>query len=834
MKSDQKIKRLQRAGDVFFRTLFTQSPCAMQILSSDGTVLTTNAAWRKFWAKAQITLDDRYNINRDKMAQATGLTSAFKQALAGVPVSLRNAEYCLGGEQYFSGNKKFLNVRMLPMIEDEGQVEGVVCILEDNTKARTAELEKRTYHKRLKKEITELTRQVESLLQFSAEILTINDPESVFEFVTAWAQSLFGFDYSSLLLLSEKTGNLVLKEVIGFPGDMVDTFELEPGEGLAGLVAQTQQVDVVDDFRTETRISVPDVIAENNIISALAAPMMSTKGLTGVLIGHTRAKRFFTSGERSLYQSIANQAAVAIANAMNQKSLQRSEKRFRHLFESANDAIFLIDLEADKIVDCNRKAMELCGYRSDELACMDKYALYPSEEHDGLQKRYERILRHEPVAAVASHYLVNKAGQKVPVEISNSLVETGGQRLMMSIVRDVSRRKALEAEREETALKLRRSGRMEAIGLMAGGVAHDLNNILSGVVSYPEFMMLKLPPDSPVQEDLKKVVASGQRAAGVVADLLTVARGAVTVKEVACLNELIRSYMASPEFCKLASLYPGVHFVDSLAPDLATISCSPGHIQKLLMNLVTNAAEAISGEGEVKVSTFNQMVTEHAPPYDLAAGEYTVLEVSDTGTGISSYDLDHIFDPFYTTKRMGRSGTGLGLAVVWNTVQDHDGYITVKSTDAGTSFITYLPVSSGAMSGKVVSGHSSIEALRGQGKILVVDDEEDQREIAVKLLSLLGYSVTAVKSGEEAIEVVEKQKPDLILLDMLMDPGLNGRQTYEKIVCRCPGQKAIVVSGYSDSEDINKALAMGVLGLLKKPYTMESIGRIVKKAMQES
>ena len=834
MKSDQKIKNLQALGNGFFRTIFNQSPYAMQILSSDGAVLKSNTAWKKFWAKAQITVDGSYNINLDKMAQATGLTSAFKQALAGVTVSLRNAEYCMGGEQYFSGNKKFLNVRMLPMGENEGQVEGVVCILEDNTKARSAELERRAYHKSLKEEITEQTRQFESLLQFSAEILTINDPESVFEFVTSWAQSLFGFDCSSLLLLSEKSENLMLKEVIGFSRDLIDHFELKPGEGLAGLVAQTQQVDVVEDFRTETRVSVPDVISANNIISALAAPMMSKKGLTGVLIGHTKSNRTFTSGERSLYQSIANQAAVAIANVMNQQSLQRSEKRFRHLFESANDAIFLIDLEADKIVDCNRKAMELCGYKRDELATMDKYALYPPEEHVGLNERYDRILRQESVSAVASHFLVNKEGLKIPVEISTSLVETGGQRLMMNIVRDVSRRKALEAEREETALKLRRSGRMEAIGLMAGGVAHDLNNILSGVVSYPEFMMLKLPPDSPVQDDLKKVVASGQRAAGVVADLLTVARGAVTVKEVACLNELIRSYMTSPEFCKLASLYPGVQFVDSLTPDLATISCSPGHIQKLLMNLVTNAAEAIAGEGEVKVSTFNHVVTDQTPPYDLAAGEYTILEVSDTGTGISSYDLDHIFDPFYTTKRMGRSGTGLGLAVVWNTVQDHDGHITVRSTDAGTSFIIYLPVSSESFTCKMVPGHSSLETLRGQGKILVVDDEENQREIAVKILSILGYSATAVKSGEEAIDLVEKQKPDLILLDMLMDPGLNGRQTYERIVCRSPGQKAIVVSGYSDSEDINKVMAMGVLGLLKKPYTMESIGRIVKEAMQES
>jgi CheY-like chemotaxis protein len=373
---------------------------------------------------------------------------------------------------------------------------------------------------------------------------------------------------------------------------------------------------------------------------------------------------------------------------------------------------------------------------------------------------------------------------------------------------------------------------MEAIGLMAGGVAHDLNNILSGVISYPELMMLKLPQDSPVQEDLKKVVASGQRAAGVVADLLTVARGAATVKEVACLNELIKSYMTSPEFCKLSSLYPLVTFIPSLTPGVATISCSPGHIQKMLMNLVTNAAEAIDENGEVRVSTCSHVVSDKDSLHDIMPGNYTVLQVTDTGTGISRYDQEHIFDPFYTTKKMGRSGTGLGLAVVWNTAQDHGGHVTVESDDRGTSFIIYLPVSPETHTCKMPPSKSSLEELHGKGKLLVVDDEKNQREIAVKILSVLGYEVSAVSSGEDAISFVKHKQPDLVLLDMLMDPGLNGRQTYERIFRRFPDQKAIVVSGYSESEDINKLMEMGVLGLLKKPYTMEKMGLIVKQALQ--
>ncbi|RUM39634.1 MAG: hypothetical protein DSY58_00095 [Desulfobulbus sp.] len=817
--------------DGFFQAFFDQSPCAMQILRANGTVLKINKAWEEFWEQSSVADISNYNINSDIKAQALGMTSAFKQALAGITASLRNMKYTLDADTAGTGGVRFLNVRMLPLVREGKGVEGVVCILEDNSKNRFVELEKEKHQNRLKEEITRRTKQFESLLQFSAEILTINDPTEVFEFVTSWAQSLFGLDYSSLLLL-EKNGKLLLKEVIGFSRSLIDTFELQMGEGLAGLVAQTQQVDVTENFATETRFTIPDIIGENGITSALAAPMLNKDGLTGVLVGHTKSKRIFSQSERLLYQSIANQAAVAVDNAISQQSLKRSEKRFRHLFESANDAIYLIDLESDRIVDCNRKALELGGYSREELAGMDKYALYPSGEHAVLDERYKKILLKESLPAVSSHSYIHKDGSHIPVEISTSLVETGGQKLMMNIVRDVSRRKALEEEREETSLRLRRASRMEAIGLMAGGVAHDLNNILSGIISYPELMMLKFPSDSPVQEDLKKVIASGQRAAGVVADLLTVARGAATVKEIACLNELIKSYLVSPEFCKLASLYPQVNFLPSLTPGIATILCSSGHVQKMLMNLVTNAAEAVEGKGEVKVSTSSYVVSEKESSLDLLPGKYTVLEVSDTGTGISRYDLEHIFDPFYTTKKMGRSGTGLGLAVVWNTVQDHDGLVRVKSDDRGTSFVIYLPISPETHTCKMTPGKSSLEELHGKGNLLVVDDEKSQRDIAVKILSVLGYKASAVSSGEEAIAFIKKKQPDLLLLDMLMDPGLNGRQTFERIIRLYPDQKAIVVSGYSDSEDINKLMEMGVLGLLKKPYTMEKMGLVVKEALQ--
>ena len=268
------------------------------------------------------------------------------------------------------------------------------------------------------------------------------------------------------------------------------------------------------------------------------------------------------------------------------------------------------------------------------------------------------------------------------------------------------------------------------MGLMAGGIAHDLNNILSGIVSYPELLLMDIPEDSPMWKPIKTIQESGMRAADVVEDLLTIARGVATGKEASNLNTLIEGYLKSAEHQKLVEMHPFITFKTEIDSDLLNISCSPTHIKKMLMNLVTNASEAIEGSGTVTISTTNQYLDEPLKGYeDIRTGEYVLLNVSDDGSGISPEDLERIFEPFYTKKMMGRSGTGLGLAVVWNSMQDHNGYINVKSSEKGTVFELYFPVTREEVAG--VEEEVPMEDYLGHGeKILVVDDEERQREIA--------------------------------------------------------------------------------------------------------
>ena len=401
------------------------------------------------------------------------------------------------------------------------------------------------------------------------------------------------------------------------------------------------------------------------------------------------------------------------------------------------------------------------------------------------------------------------------------------------IVLDISERVKADQEKEILQDKLQRSQKMESLGLLAGGVAHDLNNVLSGIVSYPELLLLELPEDSQFRKAIETIKESGDRAVAIVQDLLTVARGAAITKEPLNLNDIVSGYLNSPEFKKLEHFHPTVTVKTNLDTGLLNISGSHVHIGKVVMNLVSNASEAIKSGGNVNISTVNRYVDKPLRRYDvIKLGEYAVLSVLDDGSGISSDDLERIFEPFYTKKVMGRSGTGLGLAVVWNVVQDHKGYIDVTSNENGTTFELFFPITREEISGQDLT--IPFKDLKGDGeKILVIDDVASQRDISCKMLEIFGYKTKAVSSGEEAVEYLKENTVDLILLDMIMDPGINGRETYERIIKIHPNQKAIIVSGFAETDDVKEALKLGVGKYIKKPFTIEKIGLAVKEELEK-
>jgi len=340
---------------------------------------------------------------------------------------------------------------------------------------------------------------------------------------------------------------------------------------------------------------------------------------------------------------------------------------------------------------------------------------------------------------------------------------------------------------------------------------------------------MDLPEESPLRQPILTIQASGQKAAAIVQDLLTLARRGVSIQEVMNLNQLIEEYLNSPENRKILGYHPEVTVETNLQADLFNMMGSPVHLSKTIMNLVSNAAEAMPNGGKITISTENRYIDKSLKGFDAVdEGDYSTLTVTDTGIGISAEDLERIFEPFYTKKTMGRSGTGLGMAVVWGTVKDHNGYIDVQSElGEGSTFTLFFPVTRKKL--PIEKECISADTFKGNGEsILIVDDIEEQREIASEMLRKLGYNVNSVPSGEEALSYMQEKGADLLLLDMIMNPGMDGLETYEKILKFNPEQKAVIASGFSESEHVKKAQSIGAGTYVKKPYSFEKIGLAVK------
>lgn len=497
-------------------------------------------------------------------------------------------------------------------------------------------------------------------------------------------------------------------------------------------------------------------------------------------------------------------------------------KEWQLTFDNVDSMVFLLDRNLN-VLRANRSVEMLQKGDADTLVGLSIQTLFADITDDFPLLSGEDLLMSGSV--FSSKVLLNYPRKTVLMTVIPIKDNTGFDVDLICYMKDITAIEHLQGQ-------YHRAQKMETIGLMAGAVAHDLNNILSGIVSYPELLLMKLPEQSDLRRPLEMIQTSGKRAAAVVDDLLTVARGVASVKSVEDINSIVTCYVESPEFIEIKKLHPDIKFSFKLDPQELVIFCSIVHVQKCIMNLVANGAESIKGVGEVTLSTKKVTYSEDDNKDHVSQSDTSVvLTVSDSGSGILPEDVEHIFEPFYTKKKMGKtSGTGLGLAVVWNTMQDHDGTVKVVTDEFGSHFSLRFNQSSEKK--QLLLDTFEYTELLSQGEtVLVIDDEELQREITTQLLVFLGYNVSSVHSGEEAIVFLKNTHVDIVILDMLMEPGMNGYQTYEKIKEINSDQKAIITSGYSEDVHVDKTLKLGANALVKKPYSIEQLGRALKKAL---
>ena len=519
-----------------------------------------------------------------------------------------------------------------------------------------------------------------------------------------------------------------------------------------------------------------------------------------------------------------------------QAALKESEEKYRNILENINDGYFEVDL-AGNLTFGNHVLPQVLGYDWEELEGLNYRAYHDPVNKKLIKDAYREVYEKNLPGKVVVYEIIKKDGTRLPVEASMSIrKDSEGKPIgFRGIVRDISARRKAEEERKALEERLQRAEKMEAIGMLAGGVAHDLNNVLGILVGYSELILDRVDETSAIRPHVVNIMNGAEKAAAIVQDLLTLARRGVHTEEVVNLNTVIGELEKSPELEKLCSFHPKVRFKTNMAEGLLNTIGSPFHLEKTLFNLVSNAAEAMPDGGTVTIATRNQYLDRPIQGYDeVREGDYIILSVTDTGQGIATADMKRIFEPFYTKKAMGRSGTGLGLSVVWGTVKDHNGYIDVRSEkEKGTRFDLYFPVARREISQKPLS--SAVSSYLGKGEaILVVDDVGAQRDLATLMLEKLQYKAAAVASGEEALAYLTKNPVDLLILDMIMDPGMDGLDTYRKALKIQPGQKAIIVSGFSETGRVKEALALGAGAYVRKPYVLETLGAAIRKELDRT
>lgn len=592
-------------------------------------------------------------------------------------------------------------------------------------------------------------------------------------------------------------------------------------------------VNDVSDIENDLSPKSLDFVRAMGSQSFICVPIVYKGESMGILIvDNVQSKKPLSQTEMSLLMGIAPQIGISINNAIAYHKIKESEERFRTLLQNSSDVVSILD-EQGLFIYNTPSIEKVLGYLTEDLIGKSYSNFIHSEDLARVGGNFLEVAQGKNRGIPAEFRFLKKDGSWILLEsLGSNLLNYPGINGLVITSRDVTERKRSEKERQGLEVRLRRAEKMEALGTLAGGVAHDLNNVLGVLVGYSELMLTKIPAEDPLRKYVANIMKSSERGAAIIQDLLTLARRGVAVSEVVNINTTITEYLKTPDFEKLASSHPHIDFRLDLEPRLLNIKGSPVHLGKTLMNLVTNAAEAITDGGVVVIRTENRYLDKPIQCYEVAKeGDYAVLTVSDNGQGIPAANMGKIFEPFYTKKVMGQSGTGLGLAVVWGAVKDHNGFIDVQSEEGkGTQFILFFPVTREDV--RKEQSTVPLAAYAGAGEaILVVDDVQEQRELAASILTDLGYDVQTVASGEEAVAFLESHSVQLLVLDMIMEPGMDGLATYQRVLEINPQQRAIVVSGFSETERVRQTQELGAGAYVRKPYIMEQIGLAIREEL---
>jgi two-component system cell cycle sensor histidine kinase/response regulator CckA len=512
---------------------------------------------------------------------------------------------------------------------------------------------------------------------------------------------------------------------------------------------------------------------------------------------------------------VGDTIAPALRRTQAEAALRESEEKYRLLVENVNDGIVIS--QRDKFIFLNPRFAELLGYEPRELLMKDYREVYTPQSLEILMKRAERRSRGEEVPARYETVFRKKDGTEMPVEANVRIIDYRGELATFAVIRDISERKQMEEE-------IVKAQKLSSVGVLAGGIAHEFNNILTAIVGNLSLAKADTNPRDTLFKVLTDAENALERANRLTQQLLTFAPGGAPVKKLSSVAELLR------ESAILTTQDTAARCEFSIPDDLWDAEIDRGQMEQVISNIVVNAIEALPKGGTIQVTAENVMLGENEIS-ELAGGKYVKIAIEDQGAGIAEEDLPRVFDPYFTTKQ---GAAGLGLATSYSIVKRHNGHISVESLPGiGTTVMFYIPASEKKFP-KVLGVLE--EPPAGRKKILVMDDEEMVRNVARRMLERMGYEVALAEDGLEAVELyagaLKSGQPfDAVIIDLVVQSGMGGKEALEKLLQIDPGVRGIVSSGYSADPIMADYRRHGFCGIITKPYRILDLQEVLHKVI---
>ena len=631
---------------------------------------------------------------------------------------------------------------------------------------------------------------------------------------------------ASISLFDEAARQLRCVAQSGFPdAERVRSLAVD-GPGLVAWVAREREAAYVPDVTRDDRYLCGDPRAR----SEYAVPLLTGSSLLGVLDIESGERDGIRAVTRKLIDQFAGQAALAIERSDLYRRLQSSERRFRSIFEQSHLGTALCDLER-KFLTVNPALAEILGYLPSELAGITTLDVTHAEDREESGAQIGLLLEGKVERCIREERYVRKSGEAVWCSTITSLIRdaSGKPSYTLAMVSDISERKRAEQERERMQEQLLQAQKMKSLGTLAGGIAHDFNNFLGVISGYASLLRLRLSAEDPRQELAAIMQQSAERASELTGQLLQFSRQEAPQLQPVDVVETVRSVINI-----ISQTFDRRICVQQAIPSQSIyVEGNSSQLEMGLLNLCINARDAMleGGTLTLKASVVNLASGDLPPEAPAPPGRYVRIYVQDTGGGMDPEIMRRIFEPFFTTKEAGK-GIGLGLAMVYGIVMHHKGFIGVRSQRGwGSEFAIHLPLTERLPE---AGEQDTISAERGQGTVLVVDDEPLMLAFACEAVRELGYQAMAASDGLEACEIFRREasRIDVILLDMVM-PGLSWEAVIQSLRAVDPHARIILSSGYNGARERRRAKEQGALAFLGKPYTVEALSQVLKRAASE-